>query len=519
MKRLPFLIGCLLWLSCDASQRAPMEQATRSIQRQRIDQHGNYLASDRLGGRHFATAESESAAVYLAQQLADAGIPAVTQADELFGPQPRHFIHTFGTTLYRLGPRNKLGMLSRQDQQTLRLGDQFLPLLHSRNARVTGRLVVLNTPAAVAKSSGKLRGRVVLMGPGALHTEVGEAPEETLYRTARLLEARGAVAVLFAGLDDWHRLRTTRYVSHLPPDEIELARSPRGQRLNLHPDRLVLETQTEAWRLAPTATIPAVVLSPGAWRNWRTGAEVGIVLDLQQEVSLGQSVLVGFGTPKRQHDVILLVAHRDHAGVNAAGDILNGADDNASGVAALLETSGALAQVSTTFRRPVLVAFVSGELHGLQGTETLLRDFTMLFGNRRIRCALVLDAIGRNGSDRIVVHSTSASSNQQRALQTHNSRSSLFAAALLLEMVARPPLETSRHTPRQHQTSHELLEWAGIPSMLFNDGLDPYLYGQPEDDWKRIDSRKVARLARLLFRMTSDLAQQSETTTMPARKP
>jgi len=142
-----------------------------------------------------------------------------------------------------------------------------------------------------------------------------------------------------------------------------------------------------------------------------------------------------------------------------------------------------------------------------------------LFGNRHIRCALVLDAIGRNGSDRIVVQSANTSADQQRALQAHNSRNSLFAPALLLDMVPRPDPDASRHTPRQHHTSHELLEWMGIPSMLFNDGLDPYLYGQPEDDWKRVDARKVTRVARLLFRMTCDLAQQSESPAMPAGRP
>ena len=55
--------------------------------------------------------------------------------------------------------------------------------------------------------------------------------------------------------------------------------------------------------------------------------------------------------------------------------------------------------------------------------------------------------------------------------------------------------------------------------MLFNDGLDPYLYGQPEDDWKRIDARKVARVARLVFRMTCDLTQQAETPAVPPTQP
>jgi hypothetical protein len=360
-----------------------------------------------------------------------------------------------------------------------------------------------------------LRNRVVLVGSDLIHRLPGESLEETLYDLTRSLERRGALAVAFAGIDSWDQLRTTRYAAHLPADQIDLARSPRGQRLNLHVDRLVLQTQAEAWRLAPATTIPAVVLAPETGSTWRSGSELGLSVDLEQEVSLGQNVLVGFGKPARHEEIVLLVAHVDHAGVNAAGDVLNGADDNASGVAALLEIAEALNEVQDQLRRGVLVCFVSGELLGLQGTETLLRDFGMLFEDCRIGSAMVLDGIGRNGSDRILVRSSSATVDQRRALQTHNQRSSLLAPALLLE--SRPTrIDQGRFEPHQHTTSHELLEWAGVPSLLFNDGLDPYLYGQPEDDWKRVDSRKVTRVARLVFRITCELARQPVEHTLPA---
>jgi hypothetical protein len=52
----------------------------------------------------------------------------------------------------------------------------------------------------------------------------------------------------------------------------------------------------------------------------------------------------------------------------------------------------------------------------------------------------------------------------------------------------------------------DLLAAADIPALLLNDGLDPRLYGQPEDDWERVDVDKVTRVARLVFRSVYDLA-------------
>lgn len=521
--------------SCDNSPRKPLEQATRSILRQQIDQHGRYLSADALGGRHFASAEAESAGAYLLRQCNNLGIRAVDHAEDLLGSEPASFLHSFGVTLYHLGPRNKVAMQlatrSRDEPEFLGLGEDFLPLLHSRNARVVGTLVTLTGSGALHSNPGDLRDRIVLVGHRALEPEEGESLETTLFRTTRQLEARGVAAVVFAGLETWQRLRTSRYPSQLPQEQIDLARSPRGQRTNMHADRLVLNTQSVAWRLAPQSTIPAVVLGPGAWRSWEAGAEVGIAVDLQQEVSLGQNILVGFGGQNLQQEVLLLVAHVDHAGINSAGDILNGADDNASGVAALLEITRALTTVAPRLQRSVLVAFVSGELHGVQGSQTLLRDFCMLLGDRQLTSAIVLDGIGRNGADRIVLDVTTGSADQQRAFEHHNQRASLLAPALLLapapgnptaqHTAGRAPPRSPEHTaePRLHPNSYELFVWAGIPSVLLNDGLDPFLYGQPEDDWKRIDTHKVARVARLVFRVTYELATLPGSQTLPASHP
>jgi Zn-dependent M28 family amino/carboxypeptidase len=80
--------------------------------------------------------------------------------------------------------------------------------------------------------------------------------------------------------------------------------------------------------------------------------------------------------PKLAGEYVLLMGHLDHTGVDPAkvGDkIFNGAMDNASGIAAMLEAARALAASPTRPRRPILFAAVTAEERGLLGSDYLAR--------------------------------------------------------------------------------------------------------------------------------------------------
>jgi Peptidase family M28/PA domain len=80
--------------------------------------------------------------------------------------------------------------------------------------------------------------------------------------------------------------------------------------------------------------------------------------------------------PKLAGEYILLMAHLDHNGVDTTrkGDqIFNGAMDNASGTASMLEAAHALASMPNRPRRPILFAAVTGEEKGLIGSDYLAR--------------------------------------------------------------------------------------------------------------------------------------------------
>ena len=79
------------------------------------------------------------------------------------------------------------------------------------------------------------------------------------------------------------------------------------------------------------------------------------------------------GNPDRASERILLSAHLDHVGVRGSGEdtTYNGADDNASGVTAVLEIAGALARGPRP-ARTVVFAFFDAEERGGLGSEHFL---------------------------------------------------------------------------------------------------------------------------------------------------
>lgn len=90
--------------------------------------------------------------------------------------------------------------------------------------------------------------------------------------------------------------------------------------------------------------------------------------------------------------LIVLTAHFDHVGVRK-GEIFNGADDNASGTAAVLEIARLL--VDRPPAADVLVAFLDAEEVGLQGARALVSDPPAPFPESTLN--VNLDMVARSG--------------------------------------------------------------------------------------------------------------------------
>ena len=112
--------------------------------------------------------------------------------------------------------------------------------------------------------------------------------------------------------------------------------------------------------------------------------------------ALKMNNVVGFIPGKKSDEYVIVGAHYDHLGLDPylAGDqIYNGADDNASGVSAVLQIAKAFVLSGQQPERNVVFAFWDGEEKGLLGSKYFVQESTIL---DQIKGYLNFDMIGRN---------------------------------------------------------------------------------------------------------------------------
>lgn len=104
---------------------------------------------------------------------------------------------------------------------------------------------------------------------------------------------------------------------------------------------------------------------------------------------------------KNPNEYVIIGAHYDHLGVDPKleGDpIYNGADDNASGVSAVLQVAKAFLASGQQPERTVIFAFWDGEEKGLLGSEYFVQNCPFL---KDIKGYLNYDMIGRNSNEAV----------------------------------------------------------------------------------------------------------------------
>ncbi|AWW33169.1 peptidase M20 [Echinicola strongylocentroti] len=111
--------------------------------------------------------------------------------------------------------------------------------------------------------------------------------------------------------------------------------------------------------------------------------------------------IVGFIPGTETEKIIVVTAHYDHLGVRE-GKIYNGADDNASGTAALLTLAAYFSENPP--QHSMIFAALDAEEMGLQGAKALVRDFP--FPTEQIILNVNMDMISRSDKNEIYVSGT-----------------------------------------------------------------------------------------------------------------
>lgn len=101
-----------------------------------------------------------------------------------------------------------------------------------------------------------------------------------------------------------------------------------------------------------------------------------------------------------KNEIIVVGAHLDHCGLNAAKVPYNGADDNASGSALIAELARAVAQ-GPALKRSVMFIWFTAEEDGLLGSNYFVENPTIPFGN--ITAMLNFDMVGQGDGGTTIV--------------------------------------------------------------------------------------------------------------------
>lgn len=127
------------------------------------------------------------------------------------------------------------------------------------------------------------------------------------------------------------------------------------------------------------------------------------IIQLKQGVhqKLSMRNILGKIEGKNPNEFVIIGAHYDHLGFDPMLDgdqIYNGADDNASGVSAVLQVARAFLASGQQPERTVIFAFWDGEEKGLLGSEYFVQNCSFL---KDVKGYLNYDMIGRNSNEAV----------------------------------------------------------------------------------------------------------------------
>jgi hypothetical protein len=199
--------------------------------------------------------------------------------------------------------------------------------------------------------------------------------------------------------------------------------------------------------------------------------------------------------PQRKREVIVVGAHYDHVGYGRSGNSLgpigyihNGADDNASGTAAVLEMIDAVKQLPVHPKRSLLFALWDAEEDGLIGSRHWVARPTVPLD--RLAFYFNLDMVGRLRNDRVEVYGSRTLAGIRRIVSEENRDTKLA-------------LDFDWHI--KADSDHYTFSNQGIPFLMLHTGLHEN-YHRPSDDAHLIQHEGMQRIARLVLQAALRLA-------------
>ena len=486
-----------------------------AITRDDLYEHVSYLASDRLEGRMTGTEGTRLAAEYIAARFKEAGLEPLGGNSTYF----QEFTFPAGVELVR--EKNSLRCLlgsHGSGAADLRVEKDFRPLSFTTNDSVDGGLVFAGYGLVVPEDQGRPK------YDSYAGLDVGDKIVLVLDDVPQKLSTE-------------QRIRFTHYSGPRYKAMQAKQRGAKGFLLVVGPNTPgagellpLSRSASDTGIIAASITVDAAdgILqltgkSIGELQTFLDGGELpaeakvdtaSVTLSLETHLERKEGrcrnvvgLLPGIGDDDPADEYVMLGAHYDHIGHGEAGgsrahageegQIHNGADDNASGTATVLELAAALADArgsdrSERPRRGVIFACWSGEEIGIIGSAHFAKHAPCPLG--RIAAYVNFDMVGRLRDGRLILQAVGSSSAWRGLLERVN-----VVEPLNLSLQDDPylPTDTTAFYP------------AGVPVLsFFTDVHDDY--NRPTDDADTLNYAGMEKIARFARCLAADLARTAK---------
>ena len=393
----------------------PLPESTAEISADDLRRHVEVLASEAMEGRLTGTKGEQLATAYVAEAFERLGLEPAGDDGSYF--QPFEF-----TASVSLGKDNRLSITT--PDRGPRLDDEWRPLGMSVEGDIPAAEIAFAGYGIVAPSEGSqgsydsysdldVDGKWVMIFRH-LPQDIGPKRRQHLHRYADLgykaavAGERGAVGIILVSgprspvKDELVPLGFDAANAGSAIGAISINNELAAELLsNIDKELTEVQLELDAGEQVPGFFIP--------------DTRIAATIDLQQEKQTGRNVLARLATSDGSSGSAVMVgAHVDHLGRGVEGKSLAhgeergkihfGADDNASGVAGLLEIAEYLADLKNQGKlalpRDIVFAAWSGEELGLLGSSHFVKRFA---GDKRetlqpeIAAYLNMDMIGHYG--------------------------------------------------------------------------------------------------------------------------
>jgi hypothetical protein len=503
MRRFVLTVGAV-FIAASAAALAP------DFEPDRLLAHIRFLSSDEMKGRDNGSPELERAADYIAAQFKEAGLQPAGDDGSWFQP----FELQVGLTV---GKDNRL-IIERQGRRvSLTLGDSYYPLAAPISENAGAPSTTLDDLPVVFAGYGlavptlgyddyagvDVANKAVLIfshepqerDANSRLNGARPMPQTTLQAKASLARSHGARALLVVS-DPTHQRDEGQYSLFKADPEAERLPIPV---LRLRRDEM--KPLLDAWELDAVAAQIDRDLKPRS--RPLAGGTVTYVESLsrtRRNVRNVVGVLPG-SDPEKSKEAVVIGAHYDHVGLGGrlsvtpeiTGQIHNGADDNASGTAAIMEMAKTAVTQRTRFPRTLVFVAFAGEERGLLGSAhyTTTPPIPMASTIGMVN----LDMVGRaNGG--VDISGLELSPSMEADLR---------AAA----DAAGEGLRIRREGPGAGRSDDSSFIARRVPAINFFTGFHTD-YHRPGDDWDKIDTRGVSRVAALALELAARLAARTD---------